>query len=273
MPVFLSGEFRGQRSLVGYSPWDCKELDLTEWLTLWLSSSFSNKKHRHGIPWTLKSSLSFLPCPKAMDKFLSVLSSTIFTSGSWSNWLATISNLFGSFPHSSQTLPRFHSGKCWLELDWVQLNQTKTLGSHCSNQTPLTHIPCSASSETMSDKLGMADLEKSNKSNLKKREAQERKILCLQRKCLNRRSKQESHNKAGATNTNCTFHKHCLLVWLLITVFLHLMQRDWIKFKWQHCPFSHQRMKNCWHWKAGQPPHLPVLLLVKQIAEWDNSET
>ena len=146
-------------------------------------------------------------------------------------------------------------------------NQTKTLGSHCSNQTPLTHKPCSASSETMSDKLGMADLEKCNKSNLKKREAQERKILCLQRKCLNRRSKQESHNKAGATNMNCTFHKHCLLVWLLIAVFLHLMQRGWIKFKWQHCPFSHQKMKNCWQWKSGQAPHLPVLLLVKQKAE------
>jgi len=29
-PVFLSGEFHGQRSLVGYSPWDCKELDTTE---------------------------------------------------------------------------------------------------------------------------------------------------------------------------------------------------------------------------------------------------
>ena len=29
-PVFLSGEFHGQRSLVGYSPWGCKELDITE---------------------------------------------------------------------------------------------------------------------------------------------------------------------------------------------------------------------------------------------------
>ena len=28
--VFLPGEFRGQRSLVGYSPWDRKELDMTE---------------------------------------------------------------------------------------------------------------------------------------------------------------------------------------------------------------------------------------------------
>ena len=29
-PVFLPGEFHGQRSLEGYSPWDCKELDTTE---------------------------------------------------------------------------------------------------------------------------------------------------------------------------------------------------------------------------------------------------
>ena len=30
-PVFLHGEFHGQRSLMGYSPWACKESDLTEW--------------------------------------------------------------------------------------------------------------------------------------------------------------------------------------------------------------------------------------------------
>ena len=29
-PVFLPGEFRGQRSLVGYSPWDRRESDTTE---------------------------------------------------------------------------------------------------------------------------------------------------------------------------------------------------------------------------------------------------
>ena len=29
-PVFLPGESYGQRSLVGYSPWDSKELDTTE---------------------------------------------------------------------------------------------------------------------------------------------------------------------------------------------------------------------------------------------------
>ena len=29
-PVFLPGKFHGQRSLVGYSPWGCKESDKTE---------------------------------------------------------------------------------------------------------------------------------------------------------------------------------------------------------------------------------------------------
>ena len=31
-PVFLPGKFQKQRSLAGYSPWGCKELDMTEWL-------------------------------------------------------------------------------------------------------------------------------------------------------------------------------------------------------------------------------------------------
>ena len=31
-PVFLPGESHGQRSLAGYSPWCCRESDMTEWL-------------------------------------------------------------------------------------------------------------------------------------------------------------------------------------------------------------------------------------------------
>ena len=34
IPVFLPEEFHGQRSLAGYSPWDCKESDMTETLKL-----------------------------------------------------------------------------------------------------------------------------------------------------------------------------------------------------------------------------------------------
>ena len=37
-PVFLPGEFHGQRSLVGYSPWGGKESDMTDGLTLELFS-------------------------------------------------------------------------------------------------------------------------------------------------------------------------------------------------------------------------------------------
>ena len=33
-PGFLPGDFHGQRSLVGYSPWGRKKLDTTERLTL-----------------------------------------------------------------------------------------------------------------------------------------------------------------------------------------------------------------------------------------------
>ena len=32
-PIFLPGKFHGQRSLVGYSPWGCKESDTTEQLS------------------------------------------------------------------------------------------------------------------------------------------------------------------------------------------------------------------------------------------------
>ena len=37
----LAGKSQGQRSLVGYSPWGCKELDTTEHSALYKSSSYS----------------------------------------------------------------------------------------------------------------------------------------------------------------------------------------------------------------------------------------
>ena len=39
-PVFLPGESHGQRGLVGYSPWGCKELDTTEQLSMHTPSIF-----------------------------------------------------------------------------------------------------------------------------------------------------------------------------------------------------------------------------------------
>ena len=42
-PVFLSGEFQGQRSLVGYSPRGDKELDVTKRLTLVYALGLGNR--------------------------------------------------------------------------------------------------------------------------------------------------------------------------------------------------------------------------------------
>ena len=42
-PLFLPGEFHGQRSLAGYSPWSRKELDTTEQLTHNIYSQKSRK--------------------------------------------------------------------------------------------------------------------------------------------------------------------------------------------------------------------------------------
>ena len=45
-PLFLSGEFHGQRSLEGYSPWCCEQLDMTEQL-----NHHYNQSHLLGLPW------------------------------------------------------------------------------------------------------------------------------------------------------------------------------------------------------------------------------
>ena len=45
-PVFLPGEFQGQRSLEGYSPWGHKELDRTEQLTLSLSQYLTEQRNQ-----------------------------------------------------------------------------------------------------------------------------------------------------------------------------------------------------------------------------------
>ena len=53
-PVFLPVESHGQRSLVGNSPWNCKELDRTKWLTLSLTTiqPWTRCQYPHG--WSAK---------------------------------------------------------------------------------------------------------------------------------------------------------------------------------------------------------------------------
>ena len=38
IPIFLPGKFHGQRDLAGYSLWDRKESDMTEYALAWWSS-------------------------------------------------------------------------------------------------------------------------------------------------------------------------------------------------------------------------------------------
>ena len=50
-PIFLPGQFHGQRSLVGYSPWDRKESDVTEYAHV----------HAHNMAWAVcKPGLQFI---------------------------------------------------------------------------------------------------------------------------------------------------------------------------------------------------------------------
>ena len=69
----------------------------------------------------------------------------------------------------------------------------------------------------MSDKPDMAEIEKFDKSDSRKQK-RKRKIHCLQKKRLNRRSKQASCNEVCAASMHCTFRKHCLLILVLLAV-------------------------------------------------------
>ena len=49
--VFLPGEFHGQKSLAGYSPWCHKESDMTEWFALSVSDLPEGYKFSKEKPW------------------------------------------------------------------------------------------------------------------------------------------------------------------------------------------------------------------------------
>ena len=75
-PVLLPEKSHGQRSLVGYSPWSCKESDVTEQLNtlIWISSCILLRKHKgypEGRPLNLTSHSFIVPFP--IVPFLSFL--------------------------------------------------------------------------------------------------------------------------------------------------------------------------------------------------------
>ena len=54
-PVFLPGKFHGLISLAGYSSWVCKELDVTEWLSMHTHTSCGGKEGKPEIHEMLQS--------------------------------------------------------------------------------------------------------------------------------------------------------------------------------------------------------------------------
>ena len=77
-PVCLPGKFNGQRSLVGFSPWDCKESDITERLNAQHSPNLGEFLGTPGTELSSQVLSSYLNC-------------NLFT------WLMSKLNLFSEF--------------------------------------------------------------------------------------------------------------------------------------------------------------------------------
>ena len=60
-PIFLPGEFQGQRSLAGYSPWGHKESDMTERLTLSLFTHNYSSPTTRAIQTDLRDVVGLVP--------------------------------------------------------------------------------------------------------------------------------------------------------------------------------------------------------------------
>ena len=80
--VCLPGKSQGRRSLVGYSPWGCKESDTTEWLTLSLSCVCM------GFPGSASGKESTCQCRKRRRDLRSVPGSGRFLGGGHGNPLS-----------------------------------------------------------------------------------------------------------------------------------------------------------------------------------------
>ena len=116
IPVFLPGEFYGQRSLAGYNPWCCEQLDTTEQLTL-----------------SLLLSLPLSNCCISTPHPQFVLNSVIF----WQNLLVLSSTL--DIP-SLQLAPSFSSHFTLINIFLEKLSKLTLFKCSISHQIYFFHI-------------------------------------------------------------------------------------------------------------------------------------
>ena len=105
----------GQRSLTGYSPWGCKESDITEWL-----STAQHTSNRYRVEEGVGLALEALEVPHGSDRLIPGFGTPrglgrLPAECSQKEW----SPFFASFPISSPTsameVPPQFSGCCWRE--------------------------------------------------------------------------------------------------------------------------------------------------------------
>ena len=77
-PVVLPGESRGQRSLVGYNPWGCKESHATEGLPLSLSESSGEISHLVSPAWDVNHPFVQHILPLSHLETISIIRSTVW---------------------------------------------------------------------------------------------------------------------------------------------------------------------------------------------------
>ena len=82
--VFLPGEFHGQKSLAGYSPWGRRESDTTERLTLSLSAGSSL------LLGLFSSCREWGPLSVAVHRLLIAVASLVVEHGHWGMWASEV---------------------------------------------------------------------------------------------------------------------------------------------------------------------------------------
>ena len=94
-PVFFPGESHRQRSLVGYSPWGRKELDMTEWVTH-LGSQQNSAESTVSV-YSLTSAHHAQPTPASTSRYYTLLECGFISQGYL--WQLLILTLFFKISH------------------------------------------------------------------------------------------------------------------------------------------------------------------------------